>query len=469
MKQTSPTLKSVPVEVVGSTKFGQYPKISSEQTFNMYVSDGWLVPFPGNRKISDNGSFEGRGIFTSTEFNHMVKVSDNNVYIIDTSLSETKIGSLGTFVGDVFIAENNNQQIGICDQTDIWVFDYDANTFLKATLDFIPGYLSSHNGRLIAVATDTHTWRLSAVGNAMSWPNDSQHVGVFAEADLPIAFVPIPGLSNNALLFGSNITQLWTDVGAQLFPYQKSTSFNVDYGAANRATIASLDRFVIWLGQNKQSGPVIMYTNGGDIKQISNDGIDFRFGQLLHPNISYGFLFKQDGHLFYQLTFPHADDNLTLVFDFNSSSFYTLTDSAMNCHIAKRIAFFNNSYYFVSIKDGNTYNADSNLTNYDGQEIPMIRITKSVRQEDSMPFIAQGLFLTLEQGCAANEQRVDLSLSRDGGETFGNYVARELNALGHRKNILNWLNMGQANDLTFQFRFMGLDRFVISNAELRLG
>ena len=59
--------------------------------------------------------------------------------------------------------------------------------------------------------------------------------------------------------------------------------------------------------------------------------------------------------------------------------------------------------------------------------------------------------------------RVDLSLSYDGGVTFGNTVARELNAIGNRKNMLMWEKMGAANDLTLKFRFWGMTRFVVQD------
>lgn len=469
INQDSQPLEKLPLEIVGSTKFGQYPKISVEQTFNMYISDGWLVPYPGYKKINNLSAFEGRAIYSSTKFNHMIQVSDNNVYIIDDNLAISKIGSLDTFAGDVFIADNNNNQIAICDKSSIWIFDYVANTFIKAVIDFIPGYISFHDSRFISVATGTNIWRLSAVGNGSSWPNDSQHVGLFqTKADNIVAVVPIPGKGNNILVMGSICTELWTDVGAALFPYIKNPAFNIDYGCINPATIGFGDTFVIWVGINEKSGPVIMVSEGGNVKKISNDGIDFRFGNLISPQDSYGFLFRQDGHLFYQVTFPKSSDNLSLTFDFNTDSFFTLTDEYMNFHIAKRIAFFKNTYFFVGFANGDTYNMDSNITNYDKNEIPRVRVCKSVRRSDSAIFRGHSLVFTIEQGMSSTVQRVDLSLSRDGGISFGNYVSRTLNQLAYRQNILNWFGLGRANDLVAQFRFFGLDRFVCTDGEVRI-
>ena len=59
--------------------------------------------------------------------------------------------------------------------------------------------------------------------------------------------------------------------------------------------------------------------------------------------------------------------------------------------------------------------------------------------------------------------RIDLAISKDGGETFGNYVPRYMNPLGIRKNILRWNKMGRANDLTPKIRFWTLGRIVTAN------
>src|ERR1700722_18824100 len=77
----------VPLNIVGSSTFGRYPKISIEKTFNMFISDQWLVPYPGYMASILASSFmngiEGRAIHTSTKLNRLVVVIDNNVYLVN--------------------------------------------------------------------------------------------------------------------------------------------------------------------------------------------------------------------------------------------------------------------------------------------------------------------------------------------------------------------------------------------------
>jgi hypothetical protein len=60
-------------------------------------------------------------------------------------------------------------------------------------------------------------------------------------------------------------------------------------------------------------------------------------------------------------------------------------------------------------------------------------------------------------------QAVHLSVSRDGGMSFGTIWAKELNPQGVFKNRLIYWNCGSANDFVPQFRFWGLSRFVATD------
>lgn len=519
MKPTALQNKSIPLDIVGSSTFGRYPKISVCRTFNMIISDNWLVDYAGYKlvaKISNNGV--GRAIYASTRLGRMIAVIDNHVYAISPNLSYQIVGTINTYSGDVYIAENNASQIAICDQSQLWIYDYSASSFTVATLPtgVIPGYVTFQNGYFIVPDILTSNWYLSAANNGTSWnwgAGSTPVAGaVQTKPDFAVAAQRIPGRGNNLFVFGKTVTEQWTDVGAQLFPYQRNSSINIDYGCLSASTIASNETIVAWLGANENSGPTIMYSTGGDVQQISSDGINFKLSQLTNPSASEAFIFKQDGHIFYQITFFDPEDNFTLAYDFTTGKFYDLTDENMNFHIAKQVAFFNNNYYFVSFRDGNIYQLGTNFTNYDYgtfedgtakvYEIPRIRVCSNVRLPDSSRFIVNSVTWTMEQGTdtyypgtylqylttengivltteggipLVNEAvtpyyapRVDLSVSKDGGESFSSDIQRPLNPLGKRKNRLIFWGLGAANDFVPQIRFWGLSRFVATNGEISI-
>lgn len=454
---------------VGGNRFGRYKKISSEETFNMIVSDGALVSFPGYEEVINLGGTDGREIFTSPKFNHMIVVVDNNVYIVDTALNPTLIGQIETLTGPVYIAENLADQLAICDGVNIYVFNYLTDLFQKAVIDFQPKYIAYQDTYFIAADGLTNQFRLSSNNDGLSWPDAPPNVGqIQTKATTCTAAVP---LDRQLFVFGKTVAEPWQDIGYALFPYQRMNSFSLDYGCVNPATIAFGFGLLIWLGSNEKTGISIMVSKGGPAERLSNDGIDFVFSQMKKPNDSVGFIFREAGHIFYVITF--IADNVTYVFDFNTGEFFTLVDKHMNHHIARRVTFFNGSYYFVSLIDGNVYKLASTIYTLNGHEMPRFRILKNLSLPSGDRFVVRNINLTMEQGILENENkqdlallpslvpRIDLSLSKDGGEHYWNVSPHKMNRFGKRPNVCNFWNLGSFNDCTLKFAFWGNQRWCI--------
>jgi hypothetical protein len=539
----------MPLNIVGSSIFGRYPKISIEKTLNMFISDNWLVPYAGYQTAVAKIGKKGRGIYPSTKNNRMVTVIDNTVYLIniffDQSLamsydtSVIPIGKLLTNTGVVYITENNKPQILISDNVNLYIYDPTLTPAFQQVpnLLFVPGYVSFHDTYFLCAASQdnfyspaaTNTWRLSGQNDGLTWANDSASIGLIqTKPDRIQAALRFPSKGNLILVMGQTVTEFWTDTGAQLFPYQRSNQISIDYGCLNAATIAETDELIVWLAQNEKSGPIIMYTNGGMPEKITTDGIDYLFSQLQNPADSRAFIYRQDGHLIYHINF--YTDNLSLFYDFNTKKFFHASDENLNYFIADQVAFFNNQYYFVTRNNGNLYAFDTIYKSYDGAEIPRFRSCKSIRLPSQEYFIANDVGFTIESGETNWQQqntgpinlitqdgnqlinqgdiilfqtqdgnyitfqngnnaiaqqsditdfsyliaqqegmlystpRVDLSISIDGGASFGNEWGYSLPPIGIRKNRLMWWQLGAANDLTCLFKFWGLNsRFIATD------
>jgi len=557
--------RQFPVNVVGSSIFGRYPKISIEKTYNMFMSDKFMVPYAGYNIGITSADFanaiQGRAIFTSTKFDELVVVEGNGVYLVNivynqrreeiTFFQVFKIGTLQTQTGVVYIAENNKPQIGISDGTAFYIYDPTLDPVFQAVpLNFKPGYLTFHDTYFILAASQdntytpraNNTWRLSGQNDGLTWSSNSASVGLLqTKPDNVQAVVRFPSKGNMIFVMGSIVTEAWFDTGAQLFPYQRNNQFNIDYGCLQPATVAYMDEFVVWLAQNERSGPIIVYSDGGMPKKITTDGIDYLFSTLQDPEDSQAFLYRQDGHLFYHINF--YTDNLSLVYDFSTEKFYHACDQNLNYFIASEVAFFNNQYYFISKNNGNLFVFDTTITTYQDidslgnkvtHEIPRIRACANIRTPDQNYQIINDIGFTIESGETDYEQQslgeiilitqdgnilitqggipelitqsgnpilsqdgtifimqqnpggtntaeliaqqdantgfsnlslphVDLSISTDGGASFGNEWAYYLPAIGHRKNRLMWWQIGIANDFVPQFKFWGMGRFVVTD------
>lgn len=504
--KNSQGIYEIPVDIVGGNRYGRYPKINVSQTYNMMISDGWLVDYAGFQfisQVSDNPRSTGRGAHVSTVFNRMYVVVGNVIVSYDHNLTPMFIGSLATTSGEVYIAENNKSQVAFSDGVNIYIYNQSTFTFGTATIDFIPGFLSFQNTYFICASVGTFEWRLSNPNNGLIWQHSTGFIGQLqTKPDTVQAVVPMPGRGNMAFVFGTSVAEQWTFTGGALFPYTRQNSFNIDYGCINPGSIAYQGNYIIWIGISEEAGPVIMYTDGGSLKEVSTDGIDYLFSTLTAPEDCSGFLVKLDGHLFYQVTFK--TDNITLALDLTNETFFTITDEKMNYHPARKIVYFNNIYYFVSFNDPNLYAFGTQYTSYNYQttmeEIPRVRLCSPIRLPTQRPMIFKSLGFTIEQGQpntvlfpinymitetghnrmlteVGNELMVTedsnlnpltnfnmtvfLAMSRDGGETFGNNVALSMNPTGKRKSRFIFQRLGRANDCTFRIQFVGFSRYVV--------
>ena len=521
--------QQVPVNVVGSSTFGRYPKISLEKTYNMFISDDWMVNYPGFQNVAEIlPQGEGRALYHSVRGQFLIAVVSSTVYKLAANLSPQFVGTLNTSSGEVFIDENLSSQICLVDGQDAYIYNYSNNTLTEQTLTFlgnpiIPSYVCYHNTFFLigssTVSDNSQNWYAFEFDTATTIQLNTQF-SLQTKPDSAIAIKRVPGKGNNVLIIGTTVCEMWTQIGG-LENYRRTQSFNIDNGCISVSTIAANDEFICFLAQNENNSASILVTDGASVTRISSDGIDYVLESLTRPDQSTAFLFRQDGHLFYQITFFNPNDNLTLYYDFDSKRFFHGSDQDLNFHPARQVVFFNNATYFISLNDANIYQLGTDFITYNysldpnamGDVIPRIRICKSIRRDDSSRFrvnlftflIEQGvnnyylmphtgpvcngtlitetgehpiitelgfLILTETGSCTSlfDIPRVDMSFSKNGNESFSNIVGNDLNPQGNYKNQIRWWRMGQANEFTIQLRFWGFQRFVVKDgvAELSL-
>lgn len=509
----------VPINVVGSSVFGIYPKISLEKTYNMFISDEWMSNYAGFQKRTDilpNG--EGRGLFHSIRGDFLIVVVASTVYKLKNNLAPQFIGDLDTTSGEVFIDENLSNQICIVDGESAWIYNYTNNILTKQTMTFIgnpiiPGYVCYHNTFFLfgsSVTSDnSQNWYVFEFDTDNTIKLNSQF-SLQTKPDTALAVKRLPGRGNNVLVLGSTVGEVWNQVGNEE-NYRRVSSFNIDSGTVSVSTIAACDEFVCWLAQNENNSPYITLTDGASTKRISTDGIDYLLQTLQFPKESTAFFYRQDGHLFYQITFFNKKDNLSLIYDFNTQKFFHVSDQRLDYHPARQVVYFNEKTYFVSLNDAGIYETGTEFIDYNynlnqntrGEEIPRIRIPQTIRRPNSSIFRVGMFTFWLEQGVnnfyrddlpvcdgllvtemgepivteiglmmmseageclmEENRPRVDMSFSKNGNQSFSNIVGKELNRNGVYRNQIKWWRMGQANEFTIQLRFWGFQRFVANN------
>ena len=467
--------KSIPVNIVGGTNFARYPKITDEQTVNMMVTSSGdisvLVPYAGYTKVA---SFfvndDPREVYESTILDVMFVVMGNRVYRVNTNIDYQLVGELDTFSGPVYFAENLASQIGIVDGLALYVYDYANNTFERVDIpDVTPAYIAFLDTYFIITDQTRRYWIISNSNDAYTY--DPLMIAYLqTEADFLQCVVP---LNRTLWVMGKKVSELWNDnptgynasgVGNPVsFPFQRNNSISINYGVLSIQTICSDFQMLVWLAFSASAGPTIVYTTGGTPEELSPDGLDYILKILSAPEDSSAIMFKENGHILYQITF--YTDNLSIVYDFSSKIWYTVTDQRQNHHIAKRAVFFNNNFYFINFdaKNPGLYLMSSQINTYDGEIIPRIRICPPIRYNGKR-FITHYFDIDMEQGENSDFRYIDMSLSKDGGQSFGNVYRKEMFPVGYRKGQNRFQNLGLSNDLRIKLMFLSRGRIVVLGA-----
>ncbi len=522
----TPNSEQIPVKIVGSSVFGRHPIISDERTYNLFLSDDWLINFAGyNQAVEILGlGKEGRGLFHSVRGNFLVAVIAGSIYRIDPNLGFTFLFAIGTTTGEVFMDENLSSQIIIVDgSATAYIYNYSPTVnqvrvadFSGTSQDFIPNYVTYQNtyfifgnGKTDSSGSQWYVYNADLATSAWSikWV---QTLTLQTKPDFAKAAIRIPSHGNNLLVLGTTVAEIWTNVsGIQI--YQRQSSINIDYGVASVSTIAASDDMIAWLGINEKSSPAIMVMMGGKADRISTDGIDYLLSLVKHPDKSTAMFYRQDGHVFYILTFYHEEDNFSIMYDFTTQKFFDITDWDFNYHPARQMAYFNNHIYFVSLKQGSIMLISSDITSIstdiqNDYEIPRIRKCDTFRLPGSERFIVNQFSFTIENGveqgvdfqfecdgfilgessglrmfsendepllveggsCQVYRPRIDVNISKNGGHTYGNTVPYYMHATGNYKNQPRFNMLGEANQFTIQMRFWGFGAVVAANGVLEV-
>lgn len=526
----TPNAQQIPVKIVGSSIFGRHHIISDERTWNMFISDEWLLNFAGYEPAVNilPDDIEGRGLYHSSRGNFLLTVIGANIYRIDANLGWTFLFSIASTTGEVFMDENLSSQIAIVDgSANLYIYNYDPainqvqiGVLTGTPTDFIPNYVTYQNtyfifgnGKNDSSGSQWFVYKSGYLPASPATAWDIEYVQTLTlqtKPDFAKACLRIPSHGNNLLVLGSTVAEIWTNI-AGLQIYQRQSSINIDYGAASVSTIAAIDDMIVWLGINEKSSPAIMVMNGGKAERLSTDGIDDLLSRVRHPEISTAIFYREDGHTFYILTFFHEDDDFSIMYDFTTNKFFDLTDWDFTYHPARQIAYFKNQIFFISLKQGSLMRMSTSITfmstsSQNSYEIPRVRKCNTFRLPGSDRFIVNQFSFTIENGveqgvdfqfecdghilgevssaimyseddfpllveggsCQVYRPRIDVTVSKDGGETYGNSNSYYMHATGRYKNQPRFHKLGEANQFTPQMRFWGFGAVAIADGFLEI-
>jgi hypothetical protein len=218
---------------------------------------------------------------------------------------------------------------------------------------------------------------------------------------------------------------------------------------------------------------VVMF-NGYSPVVISPPSINYQIGQMSDVTDAFAYMYSQEGHVFYVLTFPTG--NATFVYDLTTQmwherSTYSQNVYTFNRHRSNCCVTMGNITYVGDWSEPYIYKMGSSYYTDNGKPIPSMRIAPHLFDKEGLNNIfIHRLQVDLEFGIAGAEDLVvdklgsstykygntvrkygnvpytsayaTLSFSDDGGRNFGAEHPASMGMIGGERKELTWRRLG---------------------------
>jgi hypothetical protein len=342
---------------------------------------------------------ETRGLHVMGSF--LYAVIGREVYQVTTLGKMTSLnGILRTSSGPVWM-EDNGTQLMIVDgsygyiltgKTVAQITDEDFPT--PSSMTYQDGYFivsSKDTGRFyISESYDGTVWDALDYATAESYPDNLQTV-ISSQREL--------------WLLGKESFEVWYNSGDATFPFERVPGSINRLGCIAPKSVAEYRGTVVWLDNFRQ----VQSSSGYQAQKISAEQIDFQISQFTVVEDGIAYIYSQEGHTFYVLTFP--GENKTFCYDFVTGVWHTRASGPFDLrHPANCYAYFEGMHLVGDYASGKLYQYDLNYYEDNGVELRRVRTAQAVRSDRKMMFHSS-LEIEFEAGVGMVRQSEEIELA----------------------------------------------------------
>ena len=227
----------------------------------------------------------------------------------------------------------------------------------------------------------------------------------FASAEaLPDTLLTLIVDHDELWLFSSAHTEVWSNVGAALFPFQRIQGAVIEQGCAAKYSVCKLDNTVVWLTADDRGQGTVQKAVGYTPQRISDHALEYAIASYSRIDDAVGYSYQQEGHLFYMLTFPTA--KATWCYDTATGLWHErawrdpltgqLSQHRSICHMAYAGMNIVGDY-----QNGNLYSLDLDTYTDNGNILPAIRQCPHIAQGNVWQFFSK-LWIDAQMGVGTN-------------------------------------------------------------------
>lgn len=486
-------------EIVGSYNKDRIPNIDAERSINLFEyfdpkakKPKVLLPTSGLQNtgydFGTDGAFRAQYNFRGTAY-HVVK---DRVYRQLPNSDPVQIGTLTTVTGYVGISANNATvpEIIFVDGQKGWYYKNDASIPLTQITDInFPGQpidVTFLDGFFVVANGNSNLFFLSQINKAALWaPLQQGQINSH-----PGNIVACRTLHRFLFLFSENYVEVWQNqgIGSNL-PFRRNNSYLIEVGTPAIGSVTVGFDMLFFLSQDNDGLGSIIKVTGTNAIPVSNIPLDFEMAQFIQdPAVGVadarGILTNENGLIFFRLNFTKA--NKTYVYNATLSTpqqplWHEEQTLPGNRHPGQTHLFFDGQNHYGAWDRPVMYHVDDSFLSNDGEAIPRIRIamptcppgyqriridrfhldlrqgdiTQNIHSVEVNLLTEDGLDILTESGIpiiadiiippfvdASIQPVVFLSISKDGGVSYGNELRANMGKIGERTFRTVWRKLG---------------------------
>ena len=276
-------------------------------------------------------------------------------------------------------------------------------------------------------------------------------------------------------LLGEMSSEVWIDIGAFPFPFQRIPGTSTQQGIAAKFSAARMGNSFAYVSRNNRGEATIVRMNGYIPERISTHAVE---NTLVGQNVSdaLAWTYQLNGHETYVVTFPSIGENgLTWAFDNTTGLWhkwlYTNNQNEYERHRGNCCSFFNQQVLVGDYENGKLYRVSLSEYTDDGQLVRRVRRCPHITTDLQRQYFHE-LQIQFEPGVGLSTGQGDnpqamLRWSNDGGFTWSNENWVTIGAQGQYYNRAMWRRLGWARDRIFEVVVTDPIKAVIVSANLK--
>lgn len=270
----------------------------------------------------------------------------------------------------------------------------------------------------------------------------------------PGTIVACRTLHRRIFLFSQNYTEVWENAGLGTnLPFRRNNSLLMEVGTpAIGSVTVGFDR-MFFLAQDKDGLAGVMEVRGTESILVSNRALNYQLAQYAADPATgvadaRGILIKENGLIFYRLNFTLANHTFVLNVSMSTAESPKWHEEEVlngDRHPAQTHAYFDGVNYYGAYDAAIFYMVDDQISTNNGEPIRRMRIGKQISPEGYNRLRIDRWQLDVLQGAigAGNTNPiVFFAYSKDGGQTFGNYLHGTMGQIGQRTYRTVWRKVG---------------------------